>query len=67
MTWPLVLILAGCSGSGGGLFVVDGDGVAAEDDCDPDAYPGASEVWDDGLDQDCDGVADAEDAASRDT
>lgn len=45
----------------------DGDGVTVEDgDCDDtDAtiYPGASEVWDDGIDQDCDGVADVEGSA----
>ncbi len=41
----------------------DGDGVSVEDDCDDtdaSVYPGASEVWGDGIDQDCDGVADAE-------
>jgi hypothetical protein len=65
---PAALILSvACSGGGGGLFVVDndGDGVEAEQDCDdsdPNVYPGADEVWDDGIDQDCDGVADVEDA-----
>ncbi len=42
---------------------VDGDGVANIDDCDPlDAtvYPGAPEICD-GLDNDCDGVADPPD------
>lgn len=36
----------------------DGDGFNAEEDCDdedPAAYPGATEVPDDGIDQDCDG------------
>lgn len=39
---------------------VDGDGFAAEDDCDdtnPAVFPGASEVCD-GLDDNCDGIAD---------
>ncbi|HEY8431171.1 MAG TPA: MopE-related protein [Sandaracinaceae bacterium] len=37
----------------------DGDGVVASLDCDdsdPSVYPGASEVCDDGIDQDCDGI-----------
>jgi hypothetical protein len=37
----------------------DGDGVTLEDgDCDDSdatVYPGAEEIWDDGIDQDCDG------------
>jgi hypothetical protein len=43
----------------------DGDGVPDDEDCDDEdasIYPGASEVWDDGIDQDCDGVADVEGA-----
>jgi hypothetical protein len=75
MKWPLVLVWGalsflstGCSGAGSGFFEVDkdGDGVAADldcDDADASIYPGASEVWDDGIDQDCDGVADVEDSA----
>ncbi len=38
---------------------LDGDGHVAEDDCDDtnsDIFPGAPEVADDGIDQDCDGV-----------
>ena len=40
---------------------LDGDGAGETDDCDdgdPDAYPGASEVWYDGVDQACDGMDD---------
>jgi hypothetical protein len=40
----------------------DGDGVTVEaGDCDDSAaniYPGAPELWGDGIDQDCDGIAD---------
>jgi hypothetical protein len=64
-----MLTWAGCSGGGGILGTedvdADGDGFNAEADCDDgDAsiYPGASEVWDDGVDQDCDGIADVQDA-----
>ena len=48
----LVLLLAGC------VVDVDGDGSPYGEDCDDadaDAYPGAEEVWYDGVDQDCDG------------
>ena len=37
----------------------DTDGWTCDDDCDsadPASYPGATEVWDDGVDQDCDGT-----------
>ncbi|MFH1468520.1 MAG: MopE-related protein [Pseudomonadota bacterium] len=39
----------------------DGDGARADVDCDdtdPDVYPGAEEIWYDGIDQDCDGAND---------
>jgi hypothetical protein len=44
-------------------FDPDGDGVGAPDDCAPldaTAYPGAEEIWYDGVDQDCDGRSDVD-------
>jgi hypothetical protein len=44
-------------------FDPDGDGVGAPDDCAPldaTAYPGAEEIWYDGVDQDCDGGSDVD-------
>jgi bacillopeptidase F len=51
-------LLAGQTPPGPELEDLDGDGAAAEDDCDdsdPDIYPGADEVKSDGVDQDCNG------------
>jgi hypothetical protein len=67
LTLPLFALLTmGCSDAGGGETGAartagadaDADGVTTEDgDCDDGdsrVYPGAAEVWYDGIDQDCD-------------
>jgi len=53
----------------GSLVDVDGDGVAAADDCDDtnnQVFPGADEICD-GLDNDCDGNADGADVVDGTT
>ncbi len=40
----------------------DGDGAWAQDDCDdldPTSFPGAPDLWEDGIDNDCDGAIDS--------
>jgi hypothetical protein len=44
----------------------DGDGVEDEQDCapqDPDVFPGAEEICNDGIDNDCDSHIDGDDPA----
>ena len=53
----LLAPLVGCAG--GGLPDFDGDGSPDVSDCrpsDPDAFPGATDPVDDGIDQNCDGI-----------
>ena len=48
-------------GTGGSCTDADGDGFCAPEDCDdgdPDVNPGAAEVCDDGIDNNCDGFID---------
>ena len=62
-TWFLLMVAQGCSWISDEAYTQrldrDGDGVLGSDDCDdddPSRYPGAEEVPDDGVDQDCDGA-----------
>ncbi len=61
-----LILLALLGACGGNKYAdADGDGVTSTEDCnDADAatYPGAEEVWYDGVDQDCDGSDDDQDA-----
>ena len=62
LTWVAVLVAAGCTNSH--LFDYDGDGTVDDEDCapeNPDIHPGAKEVCDDGIDNDCDTFIDGED------
>ena len=52
----IALLIAGCPGSG--LLDSDGDGASDAEDCapdDPTIYPGADDLENDGIDQNCDG------------
>jgi hypothetical protein len=52
------LLLGGCP-TFGGVFDFDGDGVDDDDDCrpeDPMIFPGANDIWGDGIDSNCDGL-----------
>ena len=56
---PALMLLSGCLlVDEENLFDPDGDGYDWPDDCDSEddqVHPGMTEVWYDGVDQDCDG------------
>ncbi|MSP54108.1 MAG: hypothetical protein EXR69_00640 [Myxococcales bacterium] len=55
--WAVTDLCAGCDADGDGHSGV----FCGGDDCDdaaPDAYPGAEEIWYDGIDEDCGGGSD---------
>ena len=63
----LPLLLGACKDGKGGAGApvdADGDGYTTEDDCDDsdaEVHPGAQEICNDGVDDNCDGLADIED------
>jgi len=56
-------IALACTDADGDGFALEGGGCGAVDcdDGNPDIHPGAAEVCDNGIDDDCDGLVDAED------
>lgn len=62
MLGPILLALSGCSDAKkDGTLDLDGDGYDVNEDCDDgnsEVNPGAYEVCDDGIDNNCDGVDD---------
>ena len=59
MKWGTLLWLFVLVGCAAGEADFDGDGASDSSDCrpsDPTAFPGATDPWGDGVDQNCDGV-----------